>query len=453
MPGEILYLLIGLVLGALVVYVAYRQVLRRATDEITRQQTLYTETNARYEAALTGRDAALSAAREANATLIREKTEAISKNEALTEKLRTQRAELEEIESRFRAEFRNLAGEILEEKSRQFKETNRESLEGLLKPFSERIKDFKERVEQIYQTGNEQHGALRNEIGRLAELNRRITEETVHLTNALKGNSKVQGDWGEMILETILENSNLHRGIHYSIQENLKDETGANLRPDVILRLPDRKQVVIDSKVSITAFVNYTACDDPAERQRLLHDHLRSVRAHVDELGKKSYQKLVDSPDFVIMFIPNEPAFLTALQNDLTIWSDAYNKKVIISSPTNLFALLKIVDDLWKRDNQNRNALMIAKQGADLYDKFIGFAETLGALGKNIEQAHTNYDKAIGMLKTGKGNLVSRTERLRELGVKATKSLPAQLADFEDDATNNTGTLSSEYQEQTKQEF
>ncbi|MBQ4279607.1 MAG: DNA recombination protein RmuC [Rikenellaceae bacterium] len=432
MNWEIIYLLIGLAAGAGIAYLALRPAYRTAAAEIERQQAQLAETTARYEAALAEREAALAASRDTTAVLIREKAEALTRGEALEEKLRTQRAEQEELEARFRAEFRNLAAEIFEEKSRQFKETNRESLEGLLKPFRDNIKDFRERVELIYKTENEQHGALRNEIGRLAELNRRITEETTNLTNALKGNSKVQGDWGEMILETILESSNLSRGIHYLIQENLKDEAGNNLRPDVILRLPDQKQIVIDSKVSVKAFVNYTACEDPSERQRLLSEHLRSVRAHVEELGRKSYQKLLDSPDFVIMFIPNEPAFLTALQNDSAIWTDAYNRKVIISSPTNLFALLKIVDDLWKRDSQNRNALAIAEQGAALYDKFVGFAETLGAVGKNIEAAHTNYDKAMSQLKTGKGNLVSRTERLRELGVKASKTLPAQLSDFDD---------------------
>ena len=265
-------------------------------------------------------------------------------------------------------------------------------------------------------------------------LNRRITEETTNLTNALKGNSKVQGDWGEMILETILESSNLVNGIHYTTQQNFKDEEGNNLRPDVVLNLPDSKQIVIDSKVSLTAFVNYVHADDASERDKAMKEHLRSVRAHVDELGCKSYQSLVNSPDFVIMFIPNEPAFLAALQGDPSIWGDAYRRKVIISSPTNLFALLKIVDDLWKRDNQSKNALAIAREGANLYDKFVGFAETLLDIGKNLDTASRNYEKAMGQLKTGKGNLIARSEKLREMGVKATKSLPSALNDYEEDS-------------------
>ena len=366
-------------------------------------------------------------------TLIARHTEAQVRLETLQAKAESDRQELEKLQASFRAEFRNLANDILEEKSKQFKQTSRESMEALLKPFGDSITEFKNRVETIYSDENQQRGALKNEIRNLLDLNRRITEETTNLTNALKGNSKVQGDWGEMILETILESSNLVNGIHYTTQQNLKDEEGNNLRPDVILNLPDKKQIVIDSKVSLTAFVNYVHAEEASDREKALKEHLHSVRAHVDELKRKSYQTLVDSPDFVIMFIPNEPAFLAALQNDPSIWGDAYRQKVIISSPTNLFALLKIVDDLWKRDNQSKNALAIAREGANLYDKFVGFAETLLDLGKNLDTASRNYEKALGQLKTGKGNLIARSEKLREMGVKATKNLPPALNDFEED--------------------
>ena len=272
------------------------------------------------------------------------------------------------------------------------------------------------------------------------ELNRRITTETTNLTNALKGNSKVQGDWGEMILETILDSSNLIKGVHYQTQENIKDnETGANLRPDVILNLPEGKQIVIDSKVSLTAYVTYSETDAPEAQQRAVKEHVRSVRSHIAELAGKSYQTLLNgqnksvSPDFVIMFIPNEPAFLLAMQQDSALWSDAYNRKVIISSPTNLFALLKIVDDLWKRDGQSKNALAIATEGANLYDKFVGFSETLLDLGRSLGAATGKYEQAMNQLKTGRGNLIRRAERLRELQVKASKSLPAQLEDYDAD--------------------
>ncbi len=382
-------------------------------------------------AELNARMASLAAdlrTRETEATGLRvELTRSEERVRALEEKAEHDRQELEKLQASFRAEFRNLANDLLEQKSAQFKQTNKEAMDALLKPFKDNISDFRERVEKIYSEENEQRGILKSEIRNLLDLNRHITEETANLTNALRGNSKVQGDWGEMILATILERSGLVKGIHYTCQENLKDEVGNNLRPDVILHLPDRKRIVIDSKVSLTAFVGYTAADDAETRGRFLREHLLSVRRHVEELGAKRYQELLDSPDFVIMFVPNEPAFLTAIQNDAAIWSDAYNKKVIVSSPTNLFALLKIVDDLWQRDAQNRNALEIADAGGKLYDKFVGFLETLETLGKNISSVSDSYQKAMGQLSTGSGNLIGRTEKLRKLGVKASKSMPPRF--------------------------
>ena len=371
-------------------------------------------------------------------TLVERSTLAQARLEAAEQRMAEARAEREKMEETFRTQFKNLANDILGEQSRTFKETNREALDVLLKPFRDNIVEFRERVEKIYSSENEQRGALRNELERLMELNRRITTETTNLTNALKGNSKVQGDWGEMILETILDNSNLIRGVHYDTQLNIKDEAGNNLRPDVVLYLPEGKRIVIDSKVSLTAYVAYTESATPEDASRAVKDHLRSVRAHVDELSGKCYQTLLDrtrseSPDFVIMFVPSEPAFLLAMQQDASLWGYAYNKKVIVSSPTNLFALLKIVDDLWKRDMQSRNARKIADEGGKLYDKFMGFTETLVDLGKSISASSERYERAIKQLKTGRGNLIRRTEQLRELGVKATKSLPNQLSDYDEE--------------------
>ena len=277
--------------------------------------------------------------------------------------------EQSKLEERYRAQFKNLANDILNEQTQQFKQSNKESLDILLKPFKDNIADFRERVEKIYADGNQQQGALQNELKNLMELNSRITTETTNLTNALRGNSKVQGDWGEMILETILDNSNLIKGIHYDTQESVKDEENRDKRPDVVLYLPDQKRIIIDSKVSLTAFVNYTNSDNELERKGYLEQHIKSVRQHVKELGRKEYQKLFNSPDFVVMFMPNEPAFLTALQVDDTIWSDAYEKKVIVSSPTNLFALLKLVADIWKRSEQNKNTAEIVTQGTKLYEQ------------------------------------------------------------------------------------
>ncbi len=314
---------------------------------------------------------------------------------------------------------------------RRESEQVRSDMELILKPFRDNLTDFRKRVEDIYSEENRQQGALKNELRNLLELNQRITRETTNLTSALKGQSKVQGDWGEMILERMLESSNLRRGVHYFVQENFKDaETGANLRPDVVLTLPEGKRIVIDSKVSLTAYVGLSAAEDDAGRQTFAREHVGSIRKHVSELHAKNYQGSVEnSPDFVIMFVPSEPAFMAALGADSSLWSEAYGKKVIISSPTNLFALLRIVDDLWKRDNQSKHALEIARQGGALYDKFVGFVSSLEDVGKGLERAQKSYDQALGQLRDGRGNLITSSEKLRALGARASKKLPSQYLD------------------------
>ena len=425
-------LLVGLAVGALVVAGLVHRPAARRWAETERGLRAEAETRSAELIAL-NRDAAESSAQRQ--ALEKE----LAELKAERERERARRAdEIAALEQQQRLAFKNLANEILDEKSRQFKQSNRESLESLLNPFREQIEGFRKRVDEVYKGEIEQHSLLKNEICRLSEANLRISEEADNLTRALKGNSKVQGDWGEVILETILDSSHLTKGIHYETQHNLKDEQGNNLRPDVILKLHEGKRIVIDSKVSLTAYVAYTESATPEDASRAVKDHLRSVRAHVDELSGKCYQTLLDrtrseSPDFVIMFVPSEPAFLLAMQQDASLWGYAYNKKVIVSSPTNLFALLKIVDDLWKRDMQSRNARKIADEGGKLYDKFMGFTETLVDLGKSISASSERYERAIKQLKTGRGNLIRRTEQLRELGVKATKSLPNQLSDYDEE--------------------
>lgn len=351
---------------------------------------------------------------------------------AVEERLAAAKSEREQAEETLRTQFRNLANDVLGEQTRSFRETNREALDLLLKPFRDNITDFRERVERIYASENEQRGALKNELKNLMELNRRITTETTNLTNALKGNSKVQGDWGEMILDTILSNSNLIKGVHYDTQHNLKDADGNNLRPDVVLYLPERKQIVIDSKVSLTAFVNYTSAETEAERAQYLAAHVASVRQHVVELGRKEYQRLLNSPDFVIMFVPNEPAFLAALQADPAIWSDAYDKKVIVSSPTNLFALLKLVDDLWKRNAQSRNTADIVTYGTKLYDQLVAFTASLENVGLSLDKARDAYADAYKRLCTGNDNIIRSGERLRRLGLPAKKRHSARTLEATD---------------------
>lgn len=342
-----------------------------------------------------------------------------------------QKAEAEQLQRTMQEQFRNLANDILEEKSRLFRQTNSESIEQLLKPFRDNITDFRLRVESIHRDDVERHGALKNELKNLMELNRRITDETNNLTEAIRGNSKVQGDMGEMILTTILDHSNLIKGEHYVVQANLKDEEGNNLRPDVILNLPEGKRVVIDSKVSLTAYLDYTRAENEAERASAMARHIESIRQHIKELSSKSYQRLLDcTPDFVLMFVPIESAFLEAMRecrDDL--WLEAYNRKVILSSPTNLFAMLKLVDDLWQRDNRNRNTERIAQLGVKLYDQFVRFVGALEGVGKGLKDAQSSYEEAHKRLTSGNDNLVRNSERLRQYGIKPKQLLNTNLLD------------------------
>lgn len=334
------------------------------------------------------------------------------------------RGEREELTEKFSKDFSILANDILEQKSRTMNATANENIANILRPLGENLREFRQRIEEE----GKHRFALENEVKRLAELNLVMSREAQNLTQAMRGNSKAQGDWGEMILETLLENSGLKQGVHFTVQQSIKNEDGANLRPDVILSLPDEKQVVVDSKVSLTAYVNYTEADEKEVSDRALMMHITSLRNHINELGAKKYDKLLGtSPDFVIMFVPTEPALLVALQAAPELWNEAYKKGVILSSPSNLFGILRIVDDLWRRDTQSKYAIEIARQGGDLYDKFVGFAETFLEVGRAIGKSAEAHERAMGQLSNGTGNLVRRAEKLRELGVKASKKMPVEI--------------------------
>ena len=333
----------------------------------------------------------------------------------------TLQREREERERVMKTEFKNLANELLMQHTHDLRQTNRDTLDVLLKPFKDNITEFRERVERIYATENEQRGALKNELDNLLKLNMQMTASAANLTDALRGNSKVQGDWGEVYLETILESTGLTKGLHYHIQQNFKGEDGANMRPDVVLSLPEERSIVIDSKVSLTAYMRSCEAQTDAERRVARAEHVQSVRKHVQELAAKEYQKLVNSPDFVIMFIPTEPAFLEALKEDQAIWEDAYRKKIIISSPTNLFALLKMVGDMWRRDAQNKNQAEIVEKATKLYEQLVTFTEQLEGVGAALDVAKTRYDEAYKRLHTGNNNIVRLGERLKKLGLPTKK--------------------------------
>jgi len=353
----------------------------------------------------------------------------------LNEKLTDQKAELDEIRDKFVLEFKSLAGEIIEKESKTFTAQNKTNIESLLQPLGEKIKAFEKKVEETYDKEAQQRFSLKEEVKRLSELNRQISTDAQNLTDALKGQSKTRGNWGELILESILEKSGLVKDREFVVQKMFKSDTGSRLQPDVILTLPGNKNVVVDSKVSLTAYESYASADEDTLRNTALKNHLISIKKHIDELAAKNYQHLyaLNSLDFVIMFMPIEPAFLVAINNDPDLWSYAYNKGILLISPTNLFATLKMVASLWQQEYQNKNVIEIAEQSGKLYDKFAGFVSDMLAIGEKLTAAQTSYESAFNKLSTGKGNLISKAEKIKSLGAKTKKEIPPYLLNSNDD--------------------
>jgi len=345
----------------------------------------------------------------------------------MEERLDEQRKEIENIQNKFYAEFKNLANQIFDEKSKKFTDLNKDNIESLLKPLGERINQFERKVEISNRTSLEWHAALREQISALKDQNIQITKEAENLTKALKGDSKTMGNWGEIILESILEKSGLEKGREYFVQERYKTEEGRRIQPDVIVKLPDNKNIIVDSKVSLVAYEKYVNQDEGKETY--LKSHIQSIKNHLRNLDVKEYQKLyhLDGLDFVLMFIPIEPAFSLAIQHEPGLFTDAYDRNIVIVSPATLIATLRTIASIWRNEYQNRNALEIARQGGDLYDKFVGFIEDLKGVGKQIDGTQKTYTEAMRKLVEGKGNLVSRAQRIKELGIKTSKKMDSRL--------------------------
>ncbi len=347
-------------------------------------------------------------------------------NKNLEEKLVLQKKEVEQLQERFSIEFKNLANEILEEKTKKFTEQNKTSLDQLLKPLGEKIRDFQKKVEETYDKEAQQRFSLKEEVKRLAELNQQVSKEASNLTRALKGESKTQGNWGEVILESILEKSGLVKDREYFIQQSYTDQEGKRLQPDVIVSYPGERSIIVDSKVSLTAYEKYTATDDPGLQEKELKNHIQSIKNHIIDLSSKNYQDIysIHSLDFVMMFLPVEPAYYLAIQQEPELWNFAYDRRILLISPTNLIAALKMVESMWRQEYQSNNAQLIAQKSGDMYDKFVGLVSDLIDVGNKLKTTQKSYEDAMNKLSAGKGNLVKRAEDLKELGLKTKKEIP-----------------------------
>ncbi|MDI9311982.1 MAG: DNA recombination protein RmuC [Limnohabitans sp.] len=370
---------------------------------------------------------------ELNNKLNSENSTLIANNSALTEKLSTQKEEIIDIQKTSHLQFEKIANQILEEKSGKFTEANKTNIEALLKPLGENLDNFKKKVEETYDKESKQRFSLEEKVKELVEQTNKVSSEANNLATALKGQAKKQGNWGEMILESILQKSGLVKDREYFLQATIKDEEGKNLRPDVLVKLPDNRIIIIDSKVSLVAYDRFSSADTTDEQALHLAEHLKSIYGHIDDLNEKKYDNLEASLDFTMMFVPIEPAYLISIQSDQDLWAYAYSKRILLISPTNLIACLKLMADLWKREMQSKNAMDIVKRGELLYEKFVTFVSTLEDVGKHINKTQQSYTAAIGQLNTGSGHLVGQALKLKNLGLKSSKEIPAALlpTDFE----------------------
>jgi DNA recombination protein RmuC len=446
---EIVYLIIGLAVGFVIAYFFLKSKKTISIDEANKlnEQINSLKVDAGklaeriklFEEDKLSLQSELKNEREKSEKLNSENSSLKSDYANLQTKLSEQKSEVEKLQEKFTKEFENLANKIFEDKSLKFTEQNKTNLDQILKPLSEKIKDFEKKVDNVYVTDSKERAGLVQQIKSLHELNQQMSKDANNLTSALKGQTKTQGNWGEFILESILEKSGLVKGREYVVQESITAESGKRFQPDVIIKLPENKSIVIDSKVSLVGYERFISEEDDHQKQLGLREHINSIRSHIKNLSGKNYQNLyqLESLDFVLMFMPIEPAFAYAVQNDPSLFSDAFEQNIVIVSPSTLLATLRTISSIWRQENQNKNALEIARQSGEMLDKFTAFVDDLISIGKGLIGAKDNYDKAMNKLTEGRGNLINRSEKIKKLGAKASKSLPANIinrADIDDES-------------------
>ncbi len=417
---EFLYILIGLVVGFAFAWL----ILRNKSAKLEERLRLTDEQNKENENLLNGE-------REKSYNLNSELSSLKADYLNLQQKLDENKKEVEQLQEKFTKEFENLANKIFDEKTSKFSEQSKTNLQEILNPLKERISEFQNKVEESNKESIDRNAALRQQLSSLKEMNLQMSQDAQNLVKALKGDTKAQGDWGEIQLERILERSGLRKGEEYSIQESLTAEDGSRKRPDVIINLPEKKKIIIDSKVSLVDYERFVSAEEDDQKNIHLKAFINSVKRHIKDLSDKEYQNLFqeESLDFVLMFIPIEPAFSMAIQFGENLYVDAYDKNIIIVSPSTLLATLRTIANIWKQEYQNKNVLEIAKQSGALYDKFVGFVDDLVDVGNRMDQAKSSYEDAMKKLSDGTGNLVGRAEKIKELGAKTSKSLPQNIVE------------------------
>jgi len=354
--------------------------------------------------------------------------EKVSEFKNLEEKLQENKAEVSKLQEKFTKDFEILANKILEEKSSKFTEQNKENLKTILNPLQEKIQTFEKKVEDTHKESIDYHAALRQQILGLKDLNMQMSKETLNLTKALKGDSKIQGNWGELVLERVLEKSGLEKDSEYFVQQSFINNEGKRILPDVVIHLPDDKKMIIDSKVSLTAYEQYINADDESEKEQAIKEHVNSLKRHIEQLSEKNYQDIyqIESPDFVLLFVPIEPAFAVALNNDNQLYNKAFEKNIVIVTPTTLLATLRTIDSMWNNEKQQKNAIEIAIQAGRLYDQFVNLTNDLIKVGNQLKTVQGSYDSSMKKL-TGAGNLIKKVESIKKLGAKGSKNFNDKL--------------------------